>query len=102
MIVSYTSIVARAGLLAVFLALGPIAKAGSADSPGTGAAAPVHRQQAHPPGVAQATIACFYRREKISGFNKICFYDCLGSLAAVTFPSFALCPLLLDRATAVR
>ena len=32
--------------------------------------------------------------EMISGFNKICFYDNLGSLNATTIPNTSLCPLM--------
>lgn len=42
---------------------------------------------------AKAEVTCFYKSEKISGMNKICYYDCLGSAAAITIKSTQLCPL---------
>lgn len=45
---------------------------------------------------AQATT-CFYTGEQISGYNKICWYDCLGSAAAVTITIISLCPLTIAR-----
>ena len=42
-----------------------------------------------------AAHACnaFYIREEMSGFNKICYYDHLGSKVAITIKSTQLCPL---------
>jgi hypothetical protein len=40
-----------------------------------------------------AEITCFKTGEKTSGMNKICFYDCLGSEAAITVSAVELCPL---------
>jgi len=42
-------------------------------------------------------MICFYVGEEISGLNKICYYDCLGSKAAITISSVALCPLSIER-----
>ena len=42
-------------------------------------------------------ITCFYKGEEISGLNKICYYDCLGSRAAITISSVELCPLTINR-----
>lgn len=42
-------------------------------------------------------IVCFKTGERISGMNKICYYDCLGSEAAITISSVDLCPLTIDR-----
>ena len=46
-------------------------------------------------GTKQAkTAAMFFKTGKIfSGMNKICYYDCLGSEAAITISSIELCPL---------
>lgn len=41
-------------------------------------------------------VTCFYKGEQVSGFNKICYYDCLGSMAAITISSVALCPLTIQ------
>lgn len=40
---------------------------------------------------------CFKKGEYVSGMNKICIYDCLGSEAAITISSVALCPLSINR-----
>jgi hypothetical protein len=40
---------------------------------------------------------CFFKREAVSGMNKICYYDCLGSEAAITISAVALCPLSIKR-----
>lgn len=40
-----------------------------------------------------AELVCFKTGEKISGLNKICFYNCAGSEAAITVSSAELCPL---------
>lgn len=36
---------------------------------------------------------CFSTGEQSSGMTKICYYDCLGSPAAITVSSVQLCPL---------
>jgi hypothetical protein len=41
------------------------------------------------------SVTCFKRGEYVSGFNKVCSYDCLGSMAATTISSTALCPLTM-------
>ncbi len=42
-------------------------------------------------------VTCFFKYEQTSGMNKICYYDCLGSLAAITIDSFKLCPLTITQ-----
>ncbi len=42
-------------------------------------------------------VMCFSTGEQISGMNKICYYDCLGSAYAITISSVALCPLTINR-----
>jgi hypothetical protein len=42
-------------------------------------------------------VSCFFKGEQVSGFNKICYYDCLGSLTAITIGSVQLCPLTIQR-----
>ncbi|MEE8263161.1 MAG: hypothetical protein V3R83_11925 [Gammaproteobacteria bacterium] len=42
-------------------------------------------------------VLCFLTGERVSGFNKICFYNCLGSMAAITIPSLQFCPLSINR-----
>ncbi len=60
---------------------------------GVGSAAPAMT----PVQPARATTVCFGKGERISGFNKICFYDCLGSAHAETYRSTDLCPLTVNR-----
>lgn len=45
---------------------------------------------------AQSTT-CFFSHEQTSGMNKICYYDCLGSQAAITLSAVQLCPLSIRR-----
>ena len=54
-----------------------------------------HKSQNAPP--LQLAVTCFKSGEQISGQNKICFYNCLGSKAAITIKSFQLCPLNINR-----
>ena len=42
-------------------------------------------------------LICFKTGEQISGMNKICYYNCNGSQAAITIGSTSLCPLSIDR-----
>lgn len=44
---------------------------------------------------APGGTGCFARGEQTSGFNKICYYDCMGSARAITIGSTELCPLTL-------
>jgi hypothetical protein len=40
-----------------------------------------------------AEMLCLKTGEKTSGLNKICFYNCAGSEAAITVSLAELCPL---------
>jgi hypothetical protein len=53
-------------------------------------------QSPRPPAPPVRTT-CFARGEQISGMNKICFYDCLGSSHAVTRSATSLCPLTVQQ-----
>lgn len=44
----------------------------------------------------QVAVLCFFKGDEVSGMNKICYYDCLGSLTAITIKSFQLCPLTIQ------
>ena len=46
----------------------------------------------------QVATTCFFKSERQpSGSNtKICYYDCLGNLHAITIPSTSLCPLTIN------
>jgi hypothetical protein len=47
-------------------------------------------------GSFEVAVLCFAKGEQVSGMNKICYYDCLGSLTAITISSAALCPLTIN------
>lgn len=38
----------------------------------------------------------FFKYERTSGMNKICFYDYLGSEIAITIGAVQLCPLTIE------
>jgi hypothetical protein len=42
-----------------------------------------------------AAVTCFFQREETSGLNKICYYDCLGSPAAITIRASQICPVTI-------
>ncbi len=45
----------------------------------------------------RVAVVCFKTGEKVSGMNKICYYNCLGSEAAITISSVQLCPLSIEQ-----
>lgn len=45
----------------------------------------------------RVAVTCFRTGERISGTNKICFYDCLGSEVEITIKSDELCALAIHR-----
>lgn len=45
----------------------------------------------------RVAATCFSTGEQVSGMNKICYYDCLGSAVAITVRSIDLCPLSINR-----
>jgi hypothetical protein len=46
---------------------------------------------------SQIAMVCFYDSQATSGMNKICYYNCLGSLAAITLGFAEICPMSIDR-----
>jgi len=52
---------------------------------------------AYPAFVANSAVTCFKTGEQTSGMNKICYYNCMGSTAAITISSVSLCPLTIQR-----
>jgi hypothetical protein len=50
-----------------------------------------------PSETIEVAVMCFFQYEYVSGMNKICVYDCLGSEAAITISSVSLCPLNINR-----
>ncbi len=47
--------------------------------------------------VLVAVMWCFLTGEQTAGMNKICYYNCLGSPAAITIGAVELCPLSINR-----
>lgn len=45
----------------------------------------------------RVAVVCFKSGETTSGMNKICYYNCLGSEAAITVGAAELCPLQINR-----
>ncbi len=45
----------------------------------------------------QLALLCFSTGQEIDGLNKICYYDCAGSRAAITVSSIDLCPITIER-----
>jgi hypothetical protein len=41
-------------------------------------------------------MLCNKTGQRISGRNKICFYNCAGSEAATTVKSYKTCPISID------
>jgi len=87
-----------AGLILALLCSCPVALAGqmraqiaTAEPAGqTGPISPVPRQ-------LRVAYVCFYNGEETSGMNKICYYNCLQSLAAITLSFTAICPMSINR-----
>jgi len=46
--------------------------------------------------LAMSFMIAFYTGERLSGMNKICFYDGLGSTYTINVASYALCPLSIN------
>jgi hypothetical protein len=44
-----------------------------------------------------ASAACFFSHERVSGMNKICTYDCVDGQRSITISATSLCPLQLYR-----
>jgi len=47
------------------------------------------------PRLFATTSTCFHKGERTSGFNKICYYDCLGDTVALNVSAIQLCPLTI-------
>lgn len=47
--------------------------------------------------IRASNTTCFKTGENQEGMTKICFYDCLGSPAAITVSATQLCPLSIKR-----
>jgi hypothetical protein len=42
-------------------------------------------------------VVCFKTGEQISGINKICYYNCMGSAAAITISVAQICPISIEQ-----
>jgi len=58
---------------------------------------PPAKQSRIPEKPIQVAATCFKTGEQTSGMNKICYYNCLGSTAAITVSAVQLCPLTIER-----
>lgn len=45
----------------------------------------------------ETAMMCMKTGEQAAGMNKICYYDCLGSGAAITVGATDLCPLSINK-----
>jgi len=46
--------------------------------------------------VALLFTLCFLIGEEVSGFNKICYYQCIDGVRAINISSVSLCPITLE------
>ena len=53
--------------------------------------------QPQPAQSMRTAMMCFLEGERMSGLNKICFYNCAGSEAAITVAAYSLCPLNISQ-----
>lgn len=56
-----------------------------------------HPNMSKDPAFQKVAVTCFSRGEQTSGMNKICYYDCLGSAAAITVSATTLCPITIQQ-----
>ncbi|URK88006.1 hypothetical protein LP421_10525 [Rhizobium sp. RCAM05350] len=49
-----------------------------------------------PPNGVEVAMMCMKTGEQSSGMNKICYYNCAGSNAAITVSATELCPLTIN------
>jgi hypothetical protein len=48
------------------------------------------------PADQQLAVNCPKISEQTSGMNKICFYNCVGSMTAITIGAAQMCPLSIQ------
>lgn len=60
------------------------------------ALATTHPNMTPIPQETKVAVICFSKGEQQSGMNKICYYDCLGSMTAITIGATQLCPLTIN------
>lgn len=59
-------------------------------------ATPHHPIQSKAPNPIKVAMICLFQYETTAGMNKICYYDCVGSPAAITVGAAQLCPLTIN------
>ena len=50
-----------------------------------------------PSMVANSAVTCFKTGEQISGMNKICYYNCMGSTKTINVGSMQFCPININK-----
>lgn len=50
-----------------------------------------------PERAVKTAVMCVKTGEEVSGLNRICYYECLGSTAAITINAADLCPMSINR-----
>lgn len=58
---------------------------------------PAKQSRVDEPKPIRVAMTCFKTGEMQQNMSKICFYDCLGSPAAITIGATQLCPLSINR-----
>ena len=48
------------------------------------------------PSIVANATACFFTADEVSGFNRICYYDCMSGERAITIDSMEFCPLTIE------
>lgn len=61
--------------------------------------APKTSHEEAPAKPVQVALVCFKTGEQSppGSMTKLCYYDCLGSVAAITIPNTSICPLSINR-----
>ena len=85
---SAAMVLAAVAALAITSAL-PTAEISSPPSPKP--AGPISR-----PLYQQLAVTCPKVGEQVSGMNRICFYNCVGSMTAITIGAAQICPVMIQ------
>jgi hypothetical protein len=59
--------------------------------------APSAAEKMTPIDGSRVAVVCFKTGEQISGINKICYYNCMGSAAAITISVAQVCPISIQQ-----
>jgi hypothetical protein len=88
---------AMASILALLLSIDGAVAGSSGVQLATAEAASQSRPMTPIQRQPQIAMVCFYDSQTTSGMNKICYYNCVGSLAAITLGFAEICPMSIDR-----